>query len=73
MKANALEKIYISPGLDRRWYYPEKVGCYDTEYIRTDAFIEKTKKWLYLQLNEINMKGEDMENFLKDFKKYMEE
>lgn len=41
MKANALEKIYISPGLDRRWYYPEKVGCYDTEYIRTDAFIEK--------------------------------
>lgn len=68
-----LEKVYISPELDRRWYYPEKVGCYDTEYIRTDAFIEKAKKWLYLQLNEINMKGEDMENFLKGFEKYMED
>lgn len=39
----------------------------------TDAFIEKAKKWLYLQLNEINMKGEDMENFLKGFEKYMED
>ena len=43
----------------------------DIEYTRTDAFIEKAKKWLYLQLNEINMEGEDMENFLKDFKSYM--
>ena len=42
-----------------------------TEYARTDAFIEKAKKWLYLQLNEINMEDEDMENFLKDFKSYM--
>ena len=45
----------------------------DIEYTHTNAFIEKAKKWLYLQLNEINMKGEDMENFLKDFEKYMEE
>ena len=43
----------------------------DVEYIRADAFIEKAKKWLYLQLNKINMEGEDMENFLKDFKNYI--
>ena len=36
-----------------------------------DAFIDKAAEWLYLQLNEINMEGEDMENFLKDFGKYM--
>ena len=50
----------------------ECLSKHDPEYVLKDAFIEKAKKWLYLQLNEINMEGEDMENFLKDFKKYME-
>ncbi len=38
---------------------------------KQDKLIEKASEWLYLQLNEINMEGKDMENFLKDFKKYM--
>lgn len=75
MKANAPEKIYIP--IDRE--YPQSLDIWwerepsedSIEYTRTDVFIEKAKNWLYLQLNEINMEGEDMENFLKDFKKYI--
>jgi hypothetical protein len=71
----APEKVYIDDfgsGFSHGWH-TERSYEKDIEYIRKDAFIEKAKKWLYLQLNEINMEGEDMENFLKDFKKYMEE
>lgn len=52
-------------------YVHERRNEDDIEYVHKDAFIEKAKNWLYLQLNEINMKGEDMENFLNDFRKYM--
>lgn len=74
------EKIYRhqttgNPRFNGMYYEhkPAKIRYNDKiiEYIRKDAFIEKAKKWLYLQLNEINMEGEDMENFLKDFKSYM--
>ena len=74
----APENIWLSPNEYRSnepscfWSESQRTD-YDIEYIRKDAFIEKAKKQLYLQLNEINMEGEDMENFLKDFKKYMEE
>ena len=76
MKANeAPEKLYIDfrDKAESAWRcaFTEKTKANDIEYTRTDAFIEKAKKWLYLQLNEINMEGEDMENFLKDFRKYM--
>lgn len=69
MKANAPEKLYL--------IQHNGLVCYcrnnedDIEYTCTNAFIEKACEWLYLQLNEINMKGEDMKNFLKDFRKYM--
>lgn len=72
----APEKIYVKithPISDK---YTEIIAFEHgdgVEYTRTDAFIEKAKNWLYLQLNEINMEGEDMANFLKDFKNYMEE
>lgn len=71
------EKIHIQPNVQDGWIegkIPNGLpnGLF-VEYIRKDAFIEKAKKWLYLQLNEINMEGEDMENFLKYFKEYMEE
>ena len=71
----APEKIYFTQTENGTHYYTEGIPFERNyiEYIRKDAFIEKAKKWLYLQLNEINMEGEDMENFLKDFKKYMEE
>ena len=44
---------------------------YDGYICAEKTIIEKACEWLYLQLNEINMEGEDMENFLKDFKNYM--
>jgi hypothetical protein len=68
----APEKLYICNYGGYNWH-PERSAVKDIEYTRTDAFIEKAKNWLYLQLNEVNMEGEDMANFLKDFKKYMEE
>ena len=57
---------------DTKWKKTPVAGAENIEYVRKDAFIEKAEKWLYLQLNEINMEGEDMENFLKDFKNYIE-
>lgn len=41
------EKIYLASFdekpdvLDRTWYWEKQYKCYNTEYIRTDAFIEK--------------------------------
>lgn len=79
MKANEApdfpEKVYIPrdpeyPQFPDIWWERESDGS-NIEYVRKDAFIEEAKNWLYLQLNEINMEGEDMENFLEDFKNYM--
>lgn len=70
----APEKLYLHPtakGKVGASWLTFPLTNEDIEYIRKDAFIDKAKKWLYLQLNEINMEGEDMENFLKDFRKYM--
>ena len=70
----APEKLYVHKS--KYWGFmanEHNITKNGTEYTRTDAFIEKAKNWLYLQLNEINMEGEDMANFLKDFKKYMED
>ena len=67
---NLPDKIWINPSID----LPKLNGIIDknsVQYTITDAFIEKACEWLYLQLNEINMEGEDMKNFLKDFKNYM--
>ena len=73
MKANAPERIWIDPTND----LPKLSGHIDkdgVEYTRTDAFIEKAKKWFEKQneWHDINgIKHCDMEDF-EDFKKYME-
>ena len=59
----------LADGGFHEWLTPEQ--ALRAVEIAKDAFIEKAKNWLYLQLNEINMEGEDMENFLEDFKTYM--
>lgn len=50
MKANeAPEKIYLvndDLNIKREWYKTKQVGFDTTEYIRTDAFIEKAVKWI---------------------------
>ena len=79
MKANeAPEKLYILfnhpytvdyTKLNKRRYEEE------VEYIRTDAFIEKARKWFEMRNEWINIDGTrqcDMESF-EDFRKYMEE
>jgi hypothetical protein len=79
MKANVPEKLYlfenpISGTPDDRWL-SKRSGDTDVEYIRTDAFIEKARKWFEKQneWRDINgIKHCDMESF-EDFRKYMKE
>jgi len=78
------EKIYLasfdenSEVLDRTWYWVKQCGCYNTEYIRTDVFIEKAcvklKKLMYdnLMFQGRLHREEVINNFVEDFKKYME-
>jgi hypothetical protein len=79
MKANAPEKLYIAINeltedgrtfvLDHHVNYPI---C--TEYTRTDAFIEKARKWFEMQNEWIGLDGVrhcDLNEF-EGFKKYME-
>ena len=72
MKANAPENLYFGEGdkgiLD---IYSKRESNDDIEYIRTDAFIEKTEEYLYKQLNEGNMECGNIVVFIKDFKNYM--
>ena len=79
MKANeAPEKIYIfenpiSGTPDDRWL-SKRSDDNDIEYIRTDAFIEKARKWFEKRNEWIDIDGTlqcDMEGF-EDFRKYME-
>lgn len=84
MKANEVpKKIYISnydiealpknEQLSERWY---EVSTQDTdiEYTRTDAFIEKARKWFEMQNEGVDSDGnykcdmtdfEDFENYIK--------
>ena len=83
MKANeAPEKLYVALNeltedghtfvLDHRVDYPI---C--TEYTRTDAFIEKAKKWFEehfgnrLKWEITTYEFEDMQSMVKDFRNYM--
>lgn len=71
MKANTPEKIWINQS-----DLPKLSGYIDRnsiEYTRTDAFIEKAKKWFEKQneWHDINgMKHCDIEDF-ENFKNYM--
>ncbi len=77
MKANeAPKKIYLTQTENGTHYYTEGVPSERNhiEYIRTDAFIEKAKKWFerYTEWRDINgIKHCDMKSF-EDFRKYME-
>lgn len=71
MKANAPEKIWINQS-----DLPKLSGYIDRnsiEYTRTDAFIEKAKKWFEKQNEWFDPNGNrhcDMESF-EDFVNYM--
>ena len=66
------EKIYLASFdenpevLDRTWYWAKQCGCYNTEYTRTDAFIEKAVKYI---TNRFLAPG--MNNEINDFVNYM--
>ena len=80
MKANAPEKIYLQPSTieelpHQNIVYTKPLADNSIEYTRTDAFIEKARKWFEKQneWRDINgIKHCDMESF-DDFRKYMEE
>ena len=75
MKANVPEKIYINSNLENRTWLIGKGDSSFIEYSRTDAFIEKARKWFERQneWRDINgIKHCDMESF-EDFRKYMKE
>lgn len=76
MKANAPERLYLSKNIYSTYLYqvPDPDDETAVEYTRTDAFIEKAKKWFEQQpelydANGVRVYGkEDFE----DFRKYME-
>ena len=76
----APEKIYVP--MSRYWYgidslfYPVRQHKNDTEYIRTDAFIEKACEWIkdngshYIDI--VNGQLILKKSIIKDFRTYME-
>lgn len=73
MKANeAPEKIWVHELSAKELNVPLKE--YHVEYVRTDAFIEKAKKWFEKQNEWRDINGNrhcDLEDF-ENFRKYME-
>ena len=69
MKANeAPEKIYINPNIENRIWLIGNGDISFIEYTRTNAFIEKAKKYI---ANHFLAPG--MDNEIKDFVNYMKE
>lgn len=67
MKANeAPERLYYAPYGDIREDYP--ITDNDIEYIRTDAFIEKAKRWLMCNNDLIDG---DVADYVESFENYM--
>ena len=82
MKANAPEKIYI-PRLEgnksfvHEWsatkfrkYFSREIAE-NVEYTRTDALIEKAADWLDKTLRNTDFYEDEIELFIKEFKKAM--
>jgi hypothetical protein len=72
----APEKIYVhvKKGRILNTWNSEWIGVNDIEYTRTDAFIEKAKKWFEEQNEWCDINGIkhcDMESF-EDFRKCIE-
>lgn len=73
MKVNAPEKIYVQ--MSRYWYgidslfYHVRQHKNDTEYIRTDSFIEKATLWLQTNVSDycILHNSYDTKGLVKDF------
>lgn len=76
MKANAPEKIYVPTAGDELHYHmtcPNNEFQESIEYTRTDAFIEKAKKWFEEHNEWFDLNGVrhcDIESF-EDFVKFM--
>lgn len=80
MKVNAPEKIYLQENTTTDCYgefWPEwfeaRAKDSDIEYIRTDAFIKRAKKWFEKQNEWFDPNGNrhcDLNDF-DDFKNYM--
>ncbi len=81
MKTNAPEKLYLSKNIYSTYLYQVPDPDDDTaiEYTRTDAFIEKAcvklKKLMYdnLMFQGRLHREEVIDNFVEDFKKYLED
>jgi hypothetical protein len=80
MKANgAPEKIYIvNDDLKKReWYKTQQVGFETTEYIRSDAFIEKACEFMCNNIDpQLTIYHDNTwrkrDEFIEKFKNYME-
>lgn len=86
MKANeAPEKIYLQDSMStdivgELWpeWFDAKVSDYSIEYTRTDAFIEKAKKWFeecFMNVHRWEISTYEFENIqsmIDEFRKYME-
>ena len=73
MNTEAPEKIYIvndDLNIKREWYKTKQVGFGTTEYIRTDAFIEKAEEFIYSALNDGIMGTANIEDFMRLQKLY---
>ena len=75
MKANAPERLYLSKNIYSTFLYqvPDPDDETAVEYTRTDAFIEKAEEFIYSALNDGIMGTANIEDFMRLFKKYMEE
>ena len=51
----------------------DRVYDTDVEFVRKDAFIEKAEEFIYIALNDGIMGTTNIEDFMRLFKKYMEE
>ena len=73
MKANAPERLYLSKNIYSTYLYrvPDPDDETAVEYIREDAFIEKTEEYIYKRLNEGHIECGDIEKFIEDFKNYI--
>ncbi len=71
----APDKIYFTSTENGTHYYTEVMPFEreSIEYVRKNAFIEKAEKFIYSALNDGLMDTTNIEDFIKLFKKYMEE
>lgn len=80
MKANAPERLYLSKNIYGTYLYqvPDPDDETAVEYIRTDAFIEKAKKWFEENFMNghkweiLTYEFKNIQSMIDEFRKYME-